>query len=158
MDQFLRTKTTISQKIKIRKLILHLFRHIPHLSCKYDYFWNFLLKNILSIWQKKKKLVEGFAPHTTHQVCAPGSGMFSDWIPNLTGWRLYQFHKNFHVPSSLLTTVEYKIDHISKTKNRTKNSWTKNPFKNIAHLFGLWFFLGDTLDKMMVTQCKHNLP
>ena len=28
--------------------------------------------------------------------------------------------RDFFLPSSLLTTVEYKIDHNSKTKNRTK--------------------------------------
>ena len=35
------------------------------------------------------------------------------------------------------TKVKYKIDHNSRTKNRTKKTYEhKNPFQNIAHLFG----------------------
>ena len=45
--------------------------------------------------------------------------------------------------SSLLTTVEYKIDYISKIKTRTrkKSQGYKNPFQNIAHLLRLTSFL-----------------
>ena len=34
----------------------------------------------------------------------------------------------------LLTNVEYKIDHISNSKNRTKTHIYKNPIQNIAYL------------------------
>ena len=33
------------------------------------------------------------------------------------------------------TKVKYKIDHNSKTNNRTKKIELKNPFQNIAHLW-----------------------
>ena len=33
----LSTKMTITWKIKIGKLIFHLFKHIPHLSCKFEH-------------------------------------------------------------------------------------------------------------------------
>ena len=36
------TKMTITQKIKIEKIwnmVLHLFKQIPHLSCKFEQFW-----------------------------------------------------------------------------------------------------------------------
>ena len=49
---------------------------------------------------------------------------------------LQKSHPDFlQVPTSLLTTIEYKIDHISKTKNHMKkNSMYKYPVQNIAHL------------------------
>ena len=47
-------KTTISQKLSIRKLIFHSFQHILHLLWKYKPLLNFFLsKIILSIWLKK---------------------------------------------------------------------------------------------------------
>ena len=42
------TKTTISVKLKIGKLIFRSFQHIPHLSCKYDHFWFFFCQK--TIW------------------------------------------------------------------------------------------------------------
>ena len=47
------------------------------------------------------------------------------------------------LPSSLLTTVEYKIDHISKTKNRTKkNSRTQiSDSEHCAFFRSLIFFV-----------------
>ena len=48
---------------------------------------------------------------------------------------LNQVRKNRQFPSSLLTTVDYKIDHISKTnKNYNRTHELENPFQNIAHL------------------------
>ena len=42
-------------------------------------------------------------------------------------------------PSSLLITVEYKIDHISKAKNRTKKLWnTKFRFRTYCVCFHIW--------------------
>ena len=60
--RILRTKSTISHKLKIGKLIFHSFLHIPHLSCKYELFWNFLVEKHF-IQLAEKKMVGGFAPH-----------------------------------------------------------------------------------------------
>ena len=54
------------------------------------------------------------------------------------------------VPSSLLTTDEYKIDTISKTKKKTHEQ--KNPFQNLAPILGRRFcflikWLKDNIDK-----------
>ena len=46
----------ITRKIKtqkIGKLIFHTFQHIPHLSCKYEHFWNFFLEKHLIHLAKK---------------------------------------------------------------------------------------------------------
>ena len=57
--RILSTKTNISQKLKIGKLIFHSLKHIPHLSCKYDHFWNcekMLSTNFIHLAQKKIQL------------------------------------------------------------------------------------------------------
>ena len=56
---------------------------------------------------------------------------------SLTGYRQHisqKFVPDFsHVPNSLMTTVEYKIDYISKTKSLTEETHEhKNTFQNIA--------------------------
>ena len=49
-------KMCISQKLKIGKigkLKLHLFQHIPYLSCKFEHFWNFEKKLFMNYWLKE---------------------------------------------------------------------------------------------------------
>ena len=50
------SKTTKSQKIKIWKFIFHSFQHIPHLSWKYEHFWDFFVEKHFNHSAKKKKL------------------------------------------------------------------------------------------------------
>ena len=89
---------------------------------------------------------------------APCQGLGSFWIesPKPTGYRvslvsvsesgsqnfqiLGKNPKKFHT-NRYTTNVEYKIDHISKTKIITKNGvGLKNLFQNIEHLLG-WIFI-----------------
>ena len=80
--------------------------------------------------QKKFNFIYGFRPWSPHDL---GLRTIAR-----TGQRLNQVLKNFFQifrPSSLLTTVEYIIDHNSKMKNRTKKTRAlKNSNLNIAHL------------------------
>ena len=78
---------------------------------------------------------------------------------------LNQVRKNVLVPDQFTTNVEYKIDHILKTKNRNKKTHElKNPFQSIAHLLGWNFFfqmilriLNDHISKLIITKISKSI-
>ena len=83
----LSTRTTISQKLKMEKLIFYSFRHIPHLSCKYKHFWKFE-KHFVHL--AKKKLVGGLHPPTGAAPMDPACFWIEDPSLNRLASTTYQ--------------------------------------------------------------------
>ena len=96
----------------------------------------------------KNKLVWGLAPHIRRRGCTPGPHMLLILrrlasLVSVNGI----FRKNLF-PSSLLSTVKYKIDHISKTKNYTKKkSWIQKSDSEHCASFEITYFWPFLVDK-----------
>ena len=120
-------------KLKIGKLIFHSFQHIPHLSCKYDHFWNFdtifIEKHFVHL--TKKYYWWGAWPPTSptgDALLGPHAFGLGTLASLVSVW--IRFAKISQV-FCIYEVTYIKIDHISKSKICTKKSNWKIIFRYI---------------------------
>ena len=86
--------------------------------------WSILYLTFVTFSQDLEKIkIKNFRhppPHTPNRAMPLDHACFMIVDSSLSGSRVNQVRKILLSPSALLTTVKYKIDHNSKTKNRTK--------------------------------------